>query len=267
MLDFHYPTMLIKFGTAGIGPVKDVEGTFAQFKEDGIQAAEIPFTYGIFITKKSVALEIKKAAEKNNIQLTIHAPYWINLNSAEPEKVKASKQRIIKCLEVGTWLSAKNIVFHPGYYGKSSKEEAYEKIKQEILDIQKIRKQKHYTPELAPETTGKINVFGKEDEILKLVEDTGCGFCIDFAHLYARNKGKISYKEMYEKVKKFKTLHCHFSGIEFGPKGERAHKRTPEKELKKLLKIFPKSKKITIINESPNPVADALLGLKIYKSL
>lgn len=252
-----------------MGSVKDAESTFAQFKKDGIKAAEIPFTYGIFIKKKEVAKEIKNAAEKNDVQLTIHAPYWINLNSSEKEKVESSKQRILKCLEVGTWLDAKFIVFHPGYYGKNSPEETYEKIKTEILDIQRIRKEKKYTPKLAPETTGKINVFGKEDEILQLVKDTGCFFTVDFAHLLARSHGKLSYDEMYEKIKDFNKLHCHFSGIEFGEKGEKSHKRTPEKELKKLLEILKKDKKkeITIINESPDPLADTLLGIKVWKDI
>ena len=119
--------------------------------------------------------------------------------------------------------------------------------------------------ELCPEITGKINVFGDIDEIKKLVVETGCGFCIDFAHILARYK---NYE--FEKVKKefgnFQKWFLHFSGIEFGEKGEKNHKITSEQDWKILLENLPKNKKIIIINESPFPVEDSVKGLKVLSS-
>jgi deoxyribonuclease-4 len=112
---------------------------------------------------------------------------------------------------------------------------------------------------------GKINVFGSADEILRLVSETGCSFCLDFAHLWAREQGKIYYSEIYKKFSNFSSLHCHFSGIEFGEKGERNHKPTPEKEIEKLLSSLLRNKDITIINEAPNPAEDAERMLKIWE--
>jgi deoxyribonuclease-4 len=109
----------------------------------------------------------------------------------------------------------------------------------------------------------KINVFGSVEEISKLVKETGCSFCIDFAHVLARDK-----KVDFEKIKKLfpqKEWHCHFSGIEYGDKGEKRHIRTSAENWKNLLKNFPKDRLITIINESPEPVKDAVEGLKIWK--
>ncbi len=113
--------MEIKFGSAGIGSVKDVEKTFSKYKELGIRTSEISFTYGAYIKKKEDALRVKEAAEKNNIDLSIHAPYWINLNSAEEEKIEASKKRILDSCEVAHWIGIKKIVFHCGYFGKMDK--------------------------------------------------------------------------------------------------------------------------------------------------
>ena len=84
--------------------------------------------------------------------------------------------------------------------------------------------------------------------------------------MHARSLGKLSYKEIYENFKNFDKLHCHFSGINFGAKGELNHKLTPEKEIKELLEVLPKNKDIVIINESPSPVNDSLKGLKIFES-
>jgi len=257
--------MTIRLGPAGMGKVKEVEHTFEEFKGLGIKASEIPFTYGVYIKKKEDALRVKKYAEKFGIQLSIHAPYWINLNSEDSEIVEKSKERILACCEIGTLLGADIVVFHPGYFGKRTKEESYGNIRFQIQEMMKICKEKKYTVKLAPETTGRLNVFGSLDEIEQLGADTGCGFCIDFAHLLARYKS-YSFDEVKKRFGKYRKWHVHFSGIEYGTKGEKKHKRTQKKEWKKLLKNLPKDKEIIIINEGPNPLADTILGIEILRS-
>ena len=258
--------MTIKFGPAGLGGVSEAIKNLGEYYKLGLKACEIAFTYGAYIKTKPEAEEIARAAEKLGISLSIHAPYWINLNSADSKKVEQSKQRILKSLEVGTWLGAKRVVFHPGYYGVTSKEETYDNIKREMIELQKTRKEKDYTPELAPETTGKVNVFGSVDETARLVRDTGCSFCIDFAHILAREK-EYRFKETLAKLGKGKELHIHFSGIDYGEKGEKNHKQTGKDEWKQLLEALPKEKEITIINEAPTPMKDSIEGLKIYEGL
>lgn len=255
--------MSIKFGPAGLGSVKDAISTLEKYRGLGFGACEIAFTYSVYIKRKEDALKIGKAAERLGIKLSIHAPYWINLNSEDKEKVEQSKERILRCCEVGTWLNVHRVVFHPGYYGKMDKEKTYRNIKNQILELEKEIKKRKYTPELAPETMGRVNVFGGIDEIQKLVEETECDFCIDFAHILARYK-EYRFREVLKLFQKHKTLHIHFSGIVYGEKGEKHHKITPKKELKKLLSNLPTNKDIIIINESPSPVQDSLLGLSIY---
>ncbi len=260
---------MIRFGPAGLGGVKEAVSNLEKYEKLGLKACEIAFTYGVYLkeSQKKEIEEIRDTARKLDIELSIHAPYWINLNSKEPRKVEESKKRILNCCKIGELLNASYVVFHPGFYGKDEKEKTYDNIKKQVLELQEEIKKNNWKVKLAPETTGKVNVFGKEDEILKLVKDTKCFFTIDFAHLFARSNGKMSYKEMYEKIKDFDELHAHFSGIEYGEKGERNHKITPESELKKLLSILPKNKKIVIINESPNPVEDSVKALKIWNNL
>ena len=257
----------IKFGPGGLGPVKDAVKNLEKFHKLGLQACEIEFTYSIYIKEKD-ALEIKKAAEKFGIKLSIHSHYWINLNSEDKSKIDASKKRILDCCSIGEKLGVYQVVFHPGYYGKKSKEETYETIKEAILDIQKEIKNNKWKIQISAETTGKVNVFGSIDEIFQLVKDTGISFTVDFAHLLARSNGKMSYKEMVEKFKDFKSLHCHFSGIVYGEKGEKHHVITPEKDLKELLSLLKKTgQEVVIINESPDPVGDSVKGLRILEKI
>jgi len=272
----------IKFGPAGLGGVNEAISNLEKYKSLGLEACEIAFTYGIYIKKQKDAEEIGEAARKLGISLSIHAPYYINLNSEDKDIVEKSKDRILECLKVGTWMKATRIVFHPGYYSVKGtkvpftnppvklgvtpdyKTETFEKIKTEIMEIMKIAKEKNYTPKLAPETTGKINVFGSAEEIASLVENTGCEFCIDFAHILAREK-KIDY-DLIKKLFFQKEWHVHFSGIEYGEKGEKNHKKTEKEELRKLLSNLPREKNIVIINESPYPVEDSILGVEMLRT-
>ncbi len=256
----------IKFGPAGLGSVKDAISNLEYFKSLGFEACEIAFTYGVYIKEKD-AKEISKVAKNLGIQLSVHAPYYINLNSDDEKKVERSKKRILNCLEIGTILNAKYVVFHSGFYGKMSKEKTYENIKNQISELQEIRKQKKYTPKLAPETMGKVNVLGSIEEISQLVRDTGCHACIDFAHILARSNGNYRFKETLKLFDKLNELHIHFSGIEYGEKGERKHRKTSEKEIKEILKNLPKNKSIVIINESPDLINDSITSLKLAKQM
>jgi len=258
--------MSILFGPAILGPVATAEKVLEYYHKLGLTACGIAFTHSIYIHEKKDAIEIGKLAKKFQIELSIHAPYFINLNSAEKQKIEASKKRILKCCEIGNFLGAKEIIFHAGFYGKLGKKETFENIKKQILELKKEIEKNKWEVELCPELTGKINVFGDIDEIKKLVVETDCGFCIDFAHVLARYNN-YKFEEIKEKFKHYKKWFLHFSGIEFGEKGEKNHKKTPEKEWKKLLENLPKdNKKIIIINESPSPIEDSVEGFKIFSS-
>jgi deoxyribonuclease-4 len=274
--------MVLKMGPAGLGGVKTAEKVLEDYHSKGFKACEIAFTYSAYIKNEEDAIRIGKRAKELGIDLSIHASYFVNLNSDDKEKIKASKERILECCRVGEQLGVKVVVFHPGYYGnkvpkssldklgqasdygkKGTREEAYENIKKNVLDIMKEIKKKKWKIEIAPETMGKINVFGSVEEISKLVKETGCSFCIDFAHILARDK-----EVDFAKIKKLfpqKKWHCHFSGIVFGEKGEKRHKTTTKTEWTNLFANLSKDKAITIINESPTMIKDCLEGLKISK--
>ena len=260
--------MKIKFGPAALGSIKTAEQMLDSYAKLGFQACELAFTHGVYIKHEEDALRIGKKAKSLGISLSIHAPYYVNLNSAEEEKIVATKKRILACCEIGELLGVKTVVFHPGYYGKSSKDDTYRAIKNGILYIMKTIKKKGWKIEIAPETMGKVNVFGSVEEISRLVKDTGCSFCIDFAHILARDK-----KVDFEKLKKLfpdKKWHCHFSGIVYGEKGEKHHKSTEKKEWEDLLRNLKKTlsdKEFVIVNESPTLVEDSAEGIKISKKI
>jgi len=257
--------MTIKFGPAGLGPSNSAEKVLESYHKLGLKTCEIAFTYSVYI-KPDDAVRIGKKAKELGIDLSIHAPYFVNLNSDEKEKREASKKRILGCCEIGELLGAKIVVFHPGYYSDKGKtnedrERSYEVIREGVEDMMKVIKQNGWKIKIAPETMGKVNVFGSLEEISRLVKDTNCSFCIDFAHVLARYK-KVDYA-LIEKLFPYKEWHCHFSGIEYNEKGERNHISTGRDNWKELMEHLPKDKEIWIVNESPTMVEDSVLGMKI----
>lgn len=255
---------MIRIGPAGIGGVKAAPSVLEKYKRLGITAAELPFTYQVWMDN-SQAKEIGAIAKKLGITLSVHAQYWINLNSEEPAKIKASIKRILDCCEKVHHLGATHIVFHAGFYGKKTAEQTYSKIKKSILEMQKVISKKKWKVQLAPETTGKASQFGSLDELLRLMKETKCSVCIDFAHMLARDN-KIDYGEVFKKIKHLKHTHSHFSGIEYTAKGERRHIPTPIPRIKELLKYIKKYKAdITIINEAPDPVGDSVKTVRLLK--
>lgn len=116
--------MSIKFGPAGLGPVKTALQTLGEYHKLGLRACEIAFTYSVYIKPEDAKIIGKKAAELG-IDLSIHAQYWLNLSSSEKEKREATKKRILECCKIGEILGVKVVVFHPGYYinqGKTEKD-------------------------------------------------------------------------------------------------------------------------------------------------
>jgi deoxyribonuclease IV len=237
-------------GTSGLG----YELGLKEINSLKLEALEVEFTYGVRMSNAE-AKRIGDLAKKLNIKLSVHAPYYINLASLDAKKIAASKKRILDSCERAHYLNAKNVVFHAGFYQKKDKEDIYQIIKKELIDLQKIIKEKKWNSQLCPETTGKKTQFGSLEELQRLKDEIGINYCVDFSHLLAR-EGKIDYKKLLEKLPK--RFHAHYSGIEYGEKGERRHLLVDMADFKKLAEELKKQdKNVTIICESPDPISDA----------
>jgi len=250
--------MNILFGPAGSAGLGNEEG-IKQASGLGLAAFEVEFTYGVRMSNAE-AKKVGEIAKKLGIKLSVHGPYYVNLSSKEKAKQTASKKRILMSCERAHYMGASPVVFHAGYYQGRSEEEVYKIIKEAVLDLQKEIKSKGWKVKLAPEVTGKPSQFAGLDTLLRLSNEIGCEICVDFAHLYARNQGKIDFNEVMKKIKNLPHVHCHFSGITYTPKGERAHILLSKEFFMPLAKAIHKAKpkSITIINESPDVFGDAV---------
>jgi len=277
MLGWEY--MEIRLGPAGI-PISckgcDTIKGVKKVAELGLNAMEVEFVRGVNLSREK-AKELGKVAADLGIKLSIHAPYYINLASSEPEKVKASIKRILDSLDRGNLMSAEVVVVHAAYYGKD-KEKANEMVFGACEKISEKIEKNSFKIKLGLETTGRQSQWGTLDEIISLCKKIpNCIPVIDFAHIYARNGGNINYGEIFDKLKKLKlkSLHSHFSGIKFKKTlmggDEKEHlpiRQAKGPDFEELAKEIIKHKmNITIISESPILEKDSLYMKSIFEKL
>jgi deoxyribonuclease-4 len=268
------------FGTAGI-PLSakgSTEEGIQRVRELNLSCMELEFVHSINISKEK-APAIKKVSEKEEVELTVHAPYYINLNAKEKPKAHASINRILASARIGFLCGAKSVAFHAGFYMKGEPKKVYETIKEKIKEIEKNLVNEGISIWLRPETTGKGTQWGSLDEIISLSEELeSVQPCVDFSHLHARTAGKKNtlqeFREILSLIEKklgrssLNEMHIHLSGIAYSEKGEKNHLILKESDMnyKDLLKALKEFKvKGWLICESPNLEGDALLLKKEFE--
>jgi deoxyribonuclease-4 len=258
--------MQILLGPAG-SPIGNTLDGIAEVKRLGLQAMEVQFSHGIGMGLE-LARRVGNEQKRLGIKLSVHAPYYINLASEDKKKTAASVKRIMDSCKLAHLMNASPVIFHPAYFGKRNREDVYDIVKNKILEIKNVIKKNRWDTSIGLETTGKHSAFGSLEETLDMARKTKSDFCVDFAHLYARNNGKIDYSEILNKIKT-KHLHVHFSNIKYSAKGELSHlvlDHSPD--FKPLAQELMKRKQsATIICESPITWKDSLKMKKIFETL
>lgn len=276
----------LRFGTVGSPQSTPGSGTplaIKHIRELGLDHLEIAWVQSVRVSDETCAL-IKAAGEQYNVSLSIHAPYYINLNSLTAELMAKSDERLLTAARKGFLAGAKDIVFHPGSYHEQPPEEVYQKAKTKLAELAAILRDEGVDVVLRPETMGKGALFGTLEETLRLSADIpGVLPCIDWAHLHARTGDGTfnSYAEFaaaLDLVKHYlgdaglKRMHFHMSGIAYSKKGEREHLPLNEADLhyRELLQAFVDYDVAgTVGVEAPLPfhVADALTLQATYRRL
>ncbi len=272
-------TKRLRFGTGGAPmstPSRNTIEGLHELKRLGLENLELEFVQNVFLNDKS-APEVKKVAEENDIALTAHGSYYINLNSKEEKKIEASKKRIFSGAKMADKAGARSITFHPAFNHGMDPETVYKNAKKHLIQVRDECKDAGMKIMLRPETTGKGTQFGHFKELTKLGAETGCLPCIDFAHIHAREQKWNTPEEFHDilahlekELDIIKNMHIHMSGINYGEKGEKNHLLLEESDFrwKELLKTWKEFDiKGVVVCESPIMEKDAKLMQDFYKTL
>jgi deoxyribonuclease-4 len=208
-------------------------GAIEHLARQGLLAFEIGWVRSVRVSEKTCA-EIKAAASQNGVGISVHAPYYINLNADEDEWPK-SRKRLMDAAHFGNLAGATDIIFHPGSYFGRPPEEVLEIAIARLQGCLDELRAAGNPVTLRPETMGKSAMLGSiEDTLAMAAALEGVEPCLDFAHLHARTgNGSLNSQSewgeiltTYRKVlgaAALKNLHCHLSGIEYTEKGEQNH--------------------------------------------
>ncbi len=235
-----------RFGTVG-SPISTPKkpggsvGAIQRSSELGLKALELGWVRAVRVSEKTCA-EIRAAGEQYAVFISVHAPYFINLNADDTEWPK-SRQRLMDAAIYGYLAGATDIVFHPGSYFERPPEEVLPVAIERLQGCVDELRQAGNPVTLRPETMGKSAMLGSLEDTLEMSKAIpGVQPCLDFAHLHARpGDGSMNtYAEWAKALERYakalgdealKTLHVHLSGIEYGEKGERQHLKLEDADL------------------------------------
>jgi len=270
------------FGTGGAPHSSRTASTIDGIKriaELGLGCMEIEFVQGVKMGEAGARL-VAETATKEGVKLSAHAPYFINLNAHELEKIRASQVRILQTARIAAICGTESIVFHTAFYLGDPPEQAYNTVKKYLGEVLDRLKQENNQAWSRPEVMGRVSEFGTVEEILDLcTELKGLGICMDFAHWHARTGIFNSYPEFTSILLQIQerlgrtaldNMHIHVSGIAYGKKGETKHLNLGESDFRyaELLRALKDNDvKGLVICESPNLEEDALLLQATYNTL
>ena len=181
------------------------------------------------------ALSIGSAFENAGVEISAHAPYFINFANPDDEMAAKSYGYVLDTAKVLRVMGGKRVVFHPAAQGKASRSEAVA-LTEERLKILRDYVYLNGLQDLmfCPETMGKLAQIGTVEEIARFCKiDPIYTPCIDFGHINAREQGSLKTVADYKNVLEYliaelgfarmENFHVHFSKIMYSVKGEIKH--------------------------------------------
>ena len=231
---------MIKFGPSGnsesfyAAGYSHTEEAATFVKERGLDCFEYSFGRGVRMSEDK-AISIGNAFQNADVEISAHAPYFINFANPDDEMAAKSYGYVLDTAKILKLMGGKRVVFHPAAQGKASRVEAVALTEDRL----KILRDYIYLNDLqdmifCPETMGKLAQIGTVEEIVRFCKvDSVYTPCVDFGHINARERGSLNAVEDYQSrlqymidelgYERMKHFHVHFSKIMYGAKGEIKH--------------------------------------------
>ena len=274
--------MTLRFGTSGIPRTSERPDTvhgIGRARALGLDCMEMAWVNGVRMKPES-ADRIAEAAREHALELTAHAPYYVNLCGDDAVRER-SMARLEHTGELAARCGAQSFCFHAGFYGQLSPAEAQRRVLDGLREVTSRLKQRGIEVDVRPELTGRVSQLGSLEDLVDWSESVpGIRPCIDFSHHYARLQGVPNdydaFRSMLKTVRRrlgaaaLKRLHIHIAGIEFGPRGERRHlplMRSKFRYRELLRALLDERVSGWVVCESPDMEDDALRLQRAYRRL
>lgn len=222
-------------GNPDDAPVNDGQPAVIEWcSERGWDTIELAFVHQVYLKEKQ-AQQVAETAQRLGFPLSAHGSYYINLASLEKPKIGASRGRIVQGAARIAQAGGHSIVYHSAFMSDRPSAEVTPIVIEQTRKVEEELKQKDIKVWLRPELTGKPTQHGDIAELIKVTNAVEMVLpCIDWAHLYARSGGGYnSYEDWCAVLDQLahgirnknvlQRMHMHFSGIEYGARGEKRH--------------------------------------------
>ncbi len=242
-----------------------------------LNAMEIQFVRGLYVMADEEAEFMKVFAKENDIELHVHAPYYINL-AGSGEELDLSLEKINYSASIADKMGAKTVVVHPGFYGEETAKKTTKKIIKNTKKLQGMLKKEKIKAKIGLETMGKQKVFGSLDEIIEICSNVkGIKPIVGVGHIHARSNGGLKKREDFEdifnKLKPLRLKHyvIHVTGVLYENGNEYYHLpiKKGDMPLAPLIEvILDNNYNVTFISESPLLEHDAVyIRLQVEKAI
>ena len=242
-----------------------------------LNAMEIQFVRGLYIMEDEEAQFLHDYAKENDVELHVHAPYYINL-AGDSKEVELSFDKILYSARLADKMGAKTVVVHPGFYGEDSPKKTMKKITKNVKKITTTFNKEKLKVKLGLETMGKKRVFGSLDEIIEICKNVkGVIPVVGLGHIHARTNGGLKkredFEEIFQKLKPLRLRHylLHVTGVMYEDGNEYYHVpiKKGDMPLAPLIEvILDNNYNVTFISESPLLEHDAVyIRLQVEKAI
>jgi deoxyribonuclease-4 len=272
---------MIRIGPAGI-PLSckgrtNKDGIIYTHRNLDLNAIEIQFVRGLYVMSDEEAQIIREYSKENDVEVHVHAPYYINL-AGDSEEIEMSFEKILRSAQMANNIGAKTVVIHPGFYGEIGEKKTLKMVVKNSKKIAGMIKKEKLKVKIGMETMGKQKVFGTLDEIIEVCKNVkGIIPVIDFAHIHARGNGCLKerkdFEEIFEKLKPLKLKHylIHVTGVLYENGNEFYHLpiKKGDMPIAPLVEIIlDNNYNVTLISESPLLEHDAIyMRLQVEKAI
>ncbi|MFI3229180.1 MAG: TIM barrel protein [Bacillota bacterium] len=231
---------MIKFGVAGNSKSFFADGLSTSIQaadwcaKKGIDCYEYSFGRGVNLSSET-AVAIGNAFENSGVELSVHAPYFINFSNPDPEKIENSIGYVTRSIEKLICFKGNRVVVHPASQGKAKRDVAHTTAIENFKLLSAVLEEKGLTNyKVCIETMGKIGQMGSVAEVVDYCNVSEQFYpCVDFGHVNSRELGSLKETANYTSLLSYMLdnlpehkvfdMHIHFSKIQYGAKGELKH--------------------------------------------
>ncbi len=241
-----------------------------------LNAMEVQFVRGLYVMEEEEALFMREYSREHDVELHVHAPYYINL--ASDDELELSFEKAKSSAMLAEMMGAETVILHPGYYGEKTEKETLDNIISNTKKLIQVFKKEDLNVRVGLETMGKKKVFGSLDEIVAVCKKVKQAIpVIDVGHIHARGNGCLKENEDFQWI--FDTLSplnlshyiIHVTGVLYEDGNEQYHLpiKKGDMPLTPLIDvILDNNYNVTLISESPLLEHDAVyMRLQVEKAI